>query len=817
MAMFYRHLMTLLPARIARDLRDASRQLRVDKAYSLVVVVTMTIGIAAVAAIFAVVRGVILRPLPYRQANALVALQEFQPALRRDQTSMSYADFLDVRASARSFEALAAFNYSEFVLSEGYEAERVIGATVDPELLPMLGMPPMLGRVFERGESGQSPARVAVLAHSLWRRRYRSDPGVVGRSIVIDGDPYIVIGVMPERFEFPRNVAMNRDIELWTPRRTNPAMVARRAMRTLTVVGRLRPGIDVAVAQAELTILGDRLASADAQANTGWQLRAVPLRDVMVGRVRPTLLMLFACVVALLLIVCVNVSAAALARIVARRQVLGVRLALGASQGVLAELLLSESTFLALLAGALALPFSAIMRGALIRIAPIAIPRQAGIGFDLATLGFTALVALIVGAVTGLGPTLWLRRLDVRSFLTDSGRTMGGSRATRRTLAAFVIVQVALGTLLFGLTTRMYAAYARLNRVDPGFAAQAVTTASIALPGMRYQDARTRTALSEQLLDRVRALPGVDRAAVGSLLPMSGGMMSSGYEIVGTDVDSTTIAALRTVSSDFFQTVGIPLKAGRVIERTDDESAPLVAVVNEALVRQSLSGHAVGATIRVAAPGRDSAESFQVVGLVGDAKEKDLTAPATPIIYFSNRQASFPHTVLLLRSVGPAPIGAVRVALRDLDPSLALDDVGSLADKVRATYALQVFLLIVLSVFAVVGATLIAIGIHGTVSYTVAANIRAIGVRLALGATPGTILRSVIGRTTRLAGIGCAAGTVAFFLAPRLTTLFASGGNGAGMVAAAIGVAAILAVAAAASFVPALRASHADPGAVLRD
>ena len=816
--MLDRHMLMLLGTRLARDLRDASRQLRVDRAYSLVIVITLTVGIAAVAAIFAVVRGVILRPLPYRQASTLVALQEYQPALRRDQTSMSYADFLDVQASTRSFEALAAFNYSEFVLSDGDEAERVIGATVDAQLFPMLGMPPMLGRIFAPGEAGQSPARVAVLAYSLWRRRYGSTTGIVGRSVVVDGDPYIVIGVMPKGFEFPRNAAMNRDIELWTPRSTSPAMLTHRAMRTLTVVGRLRPGINLAGAQAELAILGKRLASADRQANAGWQLRAVPLRDLMVGRVRPPLLMLFACVVALLLIVCVNVSAAALARIVARRHALGVRLALGASQGVLAELLLSESTFLALLAGTLALPLGAIMRGTLLRIAPIAIPRQAGIGFDLATLGCTALVALMVGAVTGLGPTLWLRRLDVRSFLTDSGRTLGGSRATRRALAAFVIIQVALGTLLFGLTTRMYSAYARLNRVDPGFTAQGVTTASIALPGMRYQGARMRTTLSERLLDRVRALPGVERAAVGSLLPMSGGMMSSGYQLVGTDVDSNTVAALRTVSSDFFQTVGIPLKAGRVIERTDDERAPLVAVVNEAVVRQSFSGQSpVGATIRVAAPGRDSAESFQVVGVVGDAKEKDLTAPGTAIIYFSNRQASFPHTVLLLRSASPAPIGAVRAALRDLDPSLALDEVGSLADKVRATYALQVFLLIVLSVFAVASAALIAIGIYGTVSYTVATNRRAIGVRLALGATPGAILRSVIGRTARLAGIGCAAGTAALFLAPRLTTLFASSGNGAGMAPAVIGGAAILAVAATASFVPALRGSRADPGAVLRD
>jgi len=802
--------------RIADAAKNAARQLRADTAYSIIAVATMTLGMAAAAAIFSVVRGVMLRPLPYPDADALVAVQEFQPAMQRDQTTVSAADYGELRASARAFDGLTAFTNSEFVLSDGSDAERVIGALGDENLFPVLGVRLRLGRAFERAEVGQMPARVVVLSSPLWRRRYGSDPRIVGRSIVIDGDPYTVIGVTPDGFEFPRNASMNRDIDLWVPRRTSGMMMMRRAMRPLTVIGRLRAGIGISRAQAELQAVADRLAASNAATNAGWSIRAVPLRDVIVGRVRPALRMLFVCVAALLLVACINVSTAALARIVKRRQSLGVRLALGASHPALVELLLGESVFLALLAGVIATPLSVAVRVRMMQLAPVSIPRQSGVHLDGATLGFTLLLVVFVGVVTGTAPVLWFRRLDVRSLLGEGGGSLG-SLKTRRALAVLMTAQLAVGCVLFGVTARLYATYAELDRIDPGFVADGVTTATLALSDAKYQSPRARSTMTTQLLGRVRALPGVKRAAVGSLLPMSGGIMSSGYQVLGIAADSTASAALRAVSGDFFETLGIPLREGREISGIDDASAPLVAVINQALARESFGGRPpVGAALRIAAPGRDSAEIFRVVGVVGDAKEKDLRSPASPIVYLSDRQASFPHTVLLVRSTGAAPMRAIRAAIHELDPSLALDDVGSLSAKVRETYALQIFLLSVLIVFAVSSASLIMVGVYGTVSYVVSAEMRAIGLRMALGATSARVLRLVLARTMRLATFGSAAGVFMLLLAPSVTATFASSGGGSWRDAAAATVA-VVSIAVLASVIPALKASRLDPAAVLRE
>ena len=311
-----------------------------------------------------------------------------------------------------------------------------------------------------------------------------------------------------------------------------------------------------------------------------------------------------------------------------------------------------------------ALPVSSVIRRVLVDIAPVAIPRQNGIAVDGWTIGFGGLVAIVAALLTSIGPVIWLNRFDLTAFMSDAGRSVTGSRARTRALGGFVITQLALATVLLAATARLYIDYSTINRVDPGFVASDVTSATIALGGMRYRDPHARSMLTEQLLARVRALPGVDRATVTSLLPMSGGLMSSGYAIAGVPADSSSSAAIRAVSSDFFLTLGIPIREGRPIGETDDEGAIAIAVVNEAFVRQSLGGgSAVGRSLVMTPPGSDSARAFQIVGVAGDAKERDLLAPSSPIIYFSDKQASFPHTVLALRTHGPAPMAAVRAAL----------------------------------------------------------------------------------------------------------------------------------------------------------
>jgi putative ABC transport system permease protein len=800
-------------ARLTQNFRDAARQLRHEPLYAAMMIGTLTIGIAAAGAIFSVVRGVVLRALPYRDADAVVTVQEYEPARHRDQTTVASANLSRLQ-SARSLSGISAFAYSEYVVNDDRDAERVLGAEVDGDLLSVLGLRPSLGRAITGADVGPNPAHVVILSDALWRRRLGADVDAVGHSMLIDGAPYTIIGVMAPGFEFPRNPSMSRDVSLWVPRRIAPAMMMRRGMRDLTVIARLQPGASIRDAEIELSTIAKRAAMDDAALNQGWQLRVIGLRDMMVGGVRPVLLMLALFVGVLLLIACANASAGALARITMRRQTLGVRLALGATHSRLIELLVCETLLLAAAAASLALPLSSGVRRMLVEFAPVAIPRQAGIAVDGWTIAFAGAIAVVVALFTSIGPTVWLRRIDLTTFLSDAGRGLTSSRARRRALATFVVAQLALATMLLAVTARLYSDYVRLNRIQPGFSTENITSATLAMGGIRYRDAHARSALTGQLLEKVRALPGVDHAAVTSLLPLSGGLMSSNYAIAGEAPDSSSSAALRAVSADFFGTVGISIKHGRPIEQTDDDGALAVAVVNEAFVRQSLDGgSALGQSIVVTPPGSASARTFQIVGIAGDAKERDLAGPSTPIIYFSDKQASFPHAVLVMRTSGPFPIAGVRTALRELDPSLALDDVGSLGARVRSSYALQIFLLTIVAAFGASGAVLIAVGVYGAVSFTASAEWRSIGVRLALGAAPWRVVALLIRRTGVLALAGCLLGVALTLAMPRLVGTDSTVGLGSAMLGAAV----VLLIAMAATAVPALRASATDPLTVLRE
>jgi len=794
---------------------SAVRQLRREPAYSAMMIATLAIGIAAAAAIFSVVRGVILRPLPYADARSIVAIQEYETAHQRDQTTVASANLPRLRV-AQSLGALAAFSYSEYVVSDDRGAERIIGARVDGDLPIVLGVRPVLGRAISNDETGPNPARVVVLSDRLWRRRFGADPAVIGRSMVLDGAPQTVVGVMPPDFEFPRNPAMTRDVDVWVPRRPASAMMMRRGMRDLFIVARLRKGFRISDAQRELTTIATHASVDDPTLNAGWGLRVIGVRDMIIGRVAPVLEMLAACVGMLVLIACANASAGGLARVTTKRQAHAVRIALGARPDSVERLLVAESLLLAAIAAVAALPLSTIIRGILIRIAPVSIPRQEGVAADGWTITFGIAVALVMGFVASIGPRIWLRRLDVTTLLADANRSSTGSRSRNRTLTAFVVTQLALGTVLLAATARLYASYAELNTVDPGFTSKSVTTATIALGGSRYGDPRARTALTGQLLEKVRALPGVDRAAVTSLLPMSGGLMSSGYRVDGVASDSSMSAALRAVSSDFFASLGIPIRQGRPIEQTDRESAVRVVVVNQALERQSFGGSsALGKSILVTPPGSQSAESFTIVGIAGDAKEKDLLGPATPVIYFSDQQASFPHSVLIVRSRAAFPLPSVQNALKELDPTLALDDIGSLASRVRSSYGLQLFLLTILGTFAASAAGLIAVGVYGAVSFTVNADLRSIGIRMALGATRGRILGALMRRTALHATAGCAIGISVALLVPRLLDAESLLGDST-FGAALAGIVAVLVIAVVGTAVPARRAAMLDSLAILR-
>jgi putative ABC transport system permease protein len=773
--------------------------------------VTIAIGIAATTAIFTVAHGVLLQPLPYRDPRALVVVEEVQPKMHFEPGAVAFNNLVRYRAM-NGFALLTAFSYSELVVSGDADAERVIGANVDGDLFRTLEVSPALGRGIEASDAGDSPARVAVLSNALWRRRYGGDAKILGRSIMIDGVPFTVVGVTDGNFEFPRSPSMDRDVEVWVPRRPPPMMMQRRGVRDLTLVARLRSG-NIGGIQQELDATMSTAEQENAPVDKGWRARVVPLRDVVIGRVRPLILTLAVAATLLLVIACANTSAGMLARTVGRSQAYGMRLALGAPRGDIVGLVLLESFLLAVIGTSVAVPMSMGASALLLRVTPVAVPRQQWITFDVASGVFVLALMLVVTAATAIGSVSWLETLSPRFAFVES-RTGAGSRGRTRLLGTFVISQLALGTVLLAATLTLYGRYAQLNRIDPGFVAANVTTATIPMRGMRYRDGALRWALTNQLLERVRRIPGVERAATASLMPLSGGLMAASYRVVGQETnDSSATAGLRAVSPDFFRTLGIPIKRGRVIESGDIANGPPVAVINEAFVRQALSsGAGPGTFLTVTPPGADGATNFQIVGVVGNAKEKDLLSPDTPMIYFSDAQASFPHVVLAIRSPGPAPVASIRSALRDLDPSLALDDLGPLEARVRATFSLQYFLLNILAAFAASAITLIGVGVYGAVSYAIHADQRSIGVRIALGSTPLQVQATLLGRSLRWSVIGCGIGLVssAAFLATLGRSDMHTAAAGVGL-----GATAMVALALAATWLPAFHASRTDPLRVL--
>jgi putative ABC transport system permease protein len=798
--------------RLVASVQGAARQLFRAPMFAAVLIVTLGIGIASATAIFTVARGVLLRPLPFSQPEALVNIQEHKTGTRGG-GEIAHANLERYRA-ARVFEGVTAFSYTELILSDTDQPERVIGAAIDSDFAPVIGARPSMGRGIEGSDGGATPARVAVISDGLWRRRYNRDTSVIGRSIPIDGEPYTVVGVMPSSFEFPRHRAMDRDVEVWVPRQPPSPMMERRGIRSLIAIARMKRNASPSEVQSELNVLATIGATENATINDGWRASAVPLRDAIVGAVRPTIVALASCVAVLMIIAWTNAAAAVLARLSMRRSAFEVRLALGASVSRIRGLIFGEAMIAALCALVVAVPLSVMLRTGLLRLAPVAIPRIAGITLDAQVIAFAVTLAVLSALFISIASTAWLSRLDSSRVLSNTQRTIMGSGGRTRAIGVFISVQIALGTVLLGTTSRMYASYSRLNRIDPGFTSENVTTATVPLRGMRYRDGRARSMFTGQLLERVRAMPGVEHAAVTNLLPLSGGLMSSPYEVEGQPADSSSVAALRAVSDDFFTTFGIRVE-GRPVAATDNAASNSVVVVNRAFVLTSLAGLApLGARIRLRPPGADSAQSFRIVGIAGDALERDLTSPPMPIIYLSDQQASFPHTVLAVKSRGPAPVSAIREALRQLDPSLALDDVATLSSRVRSTYSIQIFVLALLVMFAVGAATLVTVGIYGSVSFVVTAEMRGIGMRIALGATPMGMLLTVIGRVTACAAVGAGVGLLTVTVVPRALGLDPIVGTNSS--APLLGAAVILLLSAAASAIPARWASAADPISVLR-
>ena len=801
---------------LAHDARHALRQLRAAPGFTAVALLTLALGIGANTAIFSVVRGVVLRPLPYAEPERVVRV--FETTRAGERSAVSPTNFADWRDQARSFAGLAAITGGDATLTRaGAEPLVVEQQWATAELFAVLGTRPIVGRVFAPGDDRVGAPRIAVLGEGLWRRAFGADPGVVGRTVTIDGEPYDVVGVVPAGAGFPVQG------ELWTPLELDPAeLPTMRGAHYLRVVGRLAPGATVESAAAEMRAIGARLAQQYPRWNEGEGADVAGARDAMVGEVRTPLLVLLAAVGLVLLVACANVANLLLARGVGRAGEMAVRAALGAGRGRLARQLLTESAVLALLGGLLGTAVAVGLTRLFVRYAPTDLPRLAEVRVDGTVLAVALLTVVVVGALAGVGPALQSGRVGLDRALREGGRG-GVGRGGLRVVDGIAAAEMALAVMLLVGAGLLVRSFDRLRQVDPGFVPEQALSFTVTLPEATYESPDRQRRFAEALVARVGALPGARSAGATFLLPLAGGYYGLSVETLDDQpvtIEPQPSAQIRTATPGFFAAMGIRLVQGRGITAADRAGAPPVVVVNETAARRLFpDGRAIGRRITLGTKRDGVPFGGEIVGIVGDVRQRGLDADALPEVYASHDQWPFRDLAVVVRAAGdPAALASgVRAIVRDLDPNLPVSTLATLEEVVGASVARPRFYMLLLGGFAAAALLLAAIGVYGVISYAVGRRTREIGVRLALGATSGRVLREVVGRGLALATIGLVVGGAGALVVTRLLRSLLFGVGATDPVAFAGAALLLVAVAVGAAIVPARRAARVSPIAAMRE
>jgi putative ABC transport system permease protein len=810
-----------------RDLRVALRSLRRTPGFVAVVVLTLALGVGATTAVFSVVHAVLLRPPPYRAPEALVTVSHARrgPGGGRG-TAVSAPSFADYRDRARVLTGVAvAAGWSPALTGRG-EPERLHGGRVSAAYFATLGVPAALGRTPRPDEDRPGRSQVVVLSDALWRRRFGASPAALGAAVQLDGARYDVVGVMPPGFRDP----FAREAELWTPLALAPDQLAgpARTDEWLRLVARLRPGVTVERARAELAALAAQLRREDpGDLPATWTLAVTPLSDLAAGAARPVLLVLLGAVGCVLLVACANVANLLLARAAGRAREVAVRAAVGASRARVARQLLAESLALAGAGGAAGLLLAAGAVRAFAAAAPAdllgADALAGGVGVNGAVLAFTLGVTALTGVLFGVAPAVQASRADVRGVLRAGARGATADRGRQAVRRALVVAQVALALTLLVGAGLLAQSFARLRGVAPGFDPARVLTLTLTLPPATYPRDPQRTAFYDRLLPALAAVPGVRAAGVTSVLPFGGGWYTSALAIEGqpTPADGSGPSGdVRVVSPDFFAALRVPLLRGRVFTARDGPDAPRVAVVDAELARRYWPGGSPIGTRVARRPGPGApTQWYTVVGVVGHTAHEGLGAAARVQVYLPYAQDGPPPTMAVaVRTAGEpaAAAAAVRRAVAAVDPALPVADVRPLEARVAASLGQRRLTAALLAAFAAAALALAAAGIYGVLSYVVAQRTREIGVRLALGGAPGGVLRLVLRQGVGLAVAGVGVGAVATLGLTRLLESQLYGVRAADP--ATFGAVALLlvGVAALATLVPALRATRVAPTTALR-
>ncbi|MFL5578190.1 MAG: ABC transporter permease [Gemmatimonadaceae bacterium] len=802
---------------LLQDLRFAARGLLRRPGFTAAVVATLALGIGANAAIFSVVNAVLLRPLPYGDPDRLVMVWGRYPDFGRTGTSLP--DFTDWRAGTTgSFAEMAAWHGTLFNLTGQGEPEQLRADRVSANFFPALGVRPALGRGFlPEEEKVGGDDDVVVLSHALWQRRFAGDPRVVGQSIDLSGRKYTVVGVAPRGFRF------FQDVDLWAPLRADTAtMMAQRRSEYMNVFGRLRPGVSVERARADLAAVEKRLAAEYPQTNAALQTEVLSMKEDLVQAVRPALLVFSAAVGLVLLIACANVANLLLARAAAREREVAVRVALGAGRGRLVRQLLTESVLTALLGGAVGLLLAVWGVSALRAASPAGLlPRLGEVRIDPSVIAFALVLAVATGFLFGLAPALRLAGGALHDALKEGSRGASGGAVTRFR-NALVLGEVAVAVVLLVGAGLLIRSFERLNRVDPGFQPANVLSYGVVLPRAKYGEIDEVPAVYARLLERTRGIPGVRAAAASGNLPMQG----SGYVTFAIEGGPERTQGQQTedlqpfvVTPDYFRVLGIPLRRGRLIEARDVAGAPRVAVINEEMARRYFAGRdPLGLRVTFGDPADTAAAWYTVVGVVGDVAQEGLTARPYAQLYRALDQVPQRSVWISMRTAGDpmAVAGAARAALGAVDPQLPLNDLRTMEDRIAQDIARPRVSVALLACFSAVALVLAAIGIYGVVAYTVAQRTREIGIRMALGARPDGVLRLVLRQGLAPVAAGVGVGLAASLAATRVMHSLLYGVSATDPLTF-VAVALFLgAVALAATWLPARRATRVDPLAALR-
>ena len=814
---------------LVQDLRFTLRSLRQRPGFTALTVLTLALGIGATSAIFSVVNGVLLRPLPYHEPDGVVLVHtrlEGTPG-----RELSLPEFFDLREQSRSFSRLAGFANGSLTLTGSGTPERLQAGYVTAVAFPVVGVSPARGRGFAAAEDLPGRPPVVVLSDGLWRRRFGADPDIVGRTLILDDVPTTVLGIMPPGFQLPTHYA-GPGMELWTLMRLDPSVDrSERGWHWLTVMGRLRPGVDVAAADRETaSLMAGMLQRYPNEYDADFTGSVSPAIEVLVGDIRPVILVLMGAVGLLLLIACANVASLLLARAEARHREIAVRAALGARAGRIVRQLLTESVALAVAGGLLGLLLALWGVRGLVAMAPPTLPRLETIGLDGWVLAFTAVITLTTGMLFGLAPAVQAARPDLSNALTEGGR--GGSAGLRRQRfrRGLVVSQIALALVLVAAAGLLVQSFARMRGVDPGFEPGHLLTARVELTPVRYESNEKIRAFYQRLVERLEAIPGVRSAAVVKALPMmqlelgDWSFVREGRHSLPPRPSEWNLAYWQTMSPEYFETMRIPVLQGRGIEATDRIGSSGVAVINRTLARQVWPrGDALGQRILMGGGATDSVWRT-IVGVVGDVRHRGLDAEPRPEIYLP--YAQFPAGTgtpqrtmrIALRSAGdPVQLtGALRAAVAELDPDLPVGEIQTMEEALGTWAAERRLTMVLVGAFALLALALGAVGVYGVMAHLVVQRTREIGIRMALGAVPREILALVLSQGAWLAFLGIAAGLAGALAATRLLAglLFGVGPTDPITFLATAG--ALAAVAGAASVLPAVRAVRTDPVDALR-